>query len=1286
MKPFSRLESPAGILAPVQVIISFFSVLQRYAKLASLVAAGCLYFIGSSAQTTRTWQPVAGGAWTTAANWSPNGVPASNDYVVIDKDLTGAITGVPNITLGRLRISGNCQFDPGGTNQTVIVTDSFVLAEGKTFSFGITNSKMNFTIAATAKADIRGQFVMNATTPAGNLNCNGLLMMSDNAVIRGAGAFALNAGATMRIGSAAGISAGTAQTGNIQVTGVRNFNPAANYEYAGGTAQVTGDGFPDQFTGNLLIINTSGVTLTSNRIVTTGKVFVQAGNFQVNNRLTMGNNTNTPAATMIIGQGSLTGALQGSNWYSLIYAGSTKTTGDEFSGAGLRNVTINMAQGESVVLSSNKTIPGTLDLSMGMIQTGAFKLILSGTASTVLSGGSLNSYINGNLQRSIAAGANSYVYPIGSNEGYAPVTIQFAAGTTAGTLTGYTNAGDFTEISGSRVNPVRSVNRNWNFTPNSGLGTVSYGATFTWQGSDQDANFDHTNAILGRYTSGAWTYPVIAAKNTSSIQASSLTGFGDFQVGKVCINTKVNVPPVNTGICSGENTFLSVVAEGEGELSYRWLIDGLEIEGADTAEYFTGIAANYQVRVSAECGTVLSDAVEVFIKTPTAINVQPRGGAKCAGEQLAVVADGYGTFSYQWKKDGEVIPESNSSFFAVSEPGNYTVDVSADCGVVTSDGSLVSINTPTTITKQPQDISITYGDNASFRIDAIGTDAITYKWQQEAGEQWTDMGQELSINLDTASQLSLAAPKVALSGSRYRCVVNALCGDVNSDVVTLSVAKAPLLVSANDLSKFYGAELPVLTTSYTGFKLGETFATSGLSGEPVLVTTAGTYSNIGNYPISIGLGTLAAENYDLSSQNGTLSVTAAPCPSTGTLLVSQNCIGSPIQLSFRPTSGTGPYTLVINDSVYKDIAANTAFFPGTATAGNRESIWGNDVIGEAPGIVDEAPVELGFKFKVNTVGEIKGVRFYKLPENTGVHTGSLWRADGLLLATATFTNETESGWQQVDFDLPVKVDTGVTYIASYFAPNGRYAYTATAFDSLNGFTSPSGNVRALSEEEGQGNGVYKYSGGFPNEVSPSNANYYVDVVFQIPIDAASYEMTGVISSTGCATNALPIQRLNLSVKPSIAVTVQKPFLECVNSTDGFITLTATGCNAPFTYSLDNGKTYQTENTFSNLTSGTYTVRVKDARNDIKDTTIIVGVDKAVWTGAVNSDWFNAGNWSTLRVPGTRTHVIIPSTINRCQINTDAVAASIQVSQGVTVRVLNNRKLTMTGTCSELPQQ
>ena len=60
------------------------------------------------------------------------------------------------------------------------------------------------------------------------------------------------------------------------------------------------------------------------------------------------------------------------------------------------------------------------------------------------------------------------------------------------------------------------------------------------------------------------------------------------------------------------------------------------------------------------------------------------------------------------------------------------------------------------------------------------------------------------------------------------------------------------------------------------------------------------------------------------------------------------------------------------------------------------------------------PIELGVKFESAVPGYITGIRFYKGAGNTGTHVGHLWTSTGTLLATATFTNETAAGWQQVD--------------------------------------------------------------------------------------------------------------------------------------------------------------------------------------------------------------------------------------------------------------------------------
>jgi hypothetical protein len=151
------------------------------------------------------------------------------------------------------------------------------------------------------------------------------------------------------------------------------------------------------------------------------------------------------------------------------------------------------------------------------------------------------------------------------------------------------------------------------------------------------------------------------------------------------------------------------------------------------------------------------------------------------------------------------------------------------------------------------------------------------------------------------------------------------------------------------------------------------------------------------------------------------------------------------------------------------------------------SLWSNSTTPTTAAMSDSEAVELGVKFTANTNGYITGVRFYKGAGNTGTHTGSLWTASGQLLARATFTNETASGWQTVTFATPVAVTAGTTYVASYFAPNGRYSANRDYFNSA--YNSGPLTVSA-------GGGVFKYgaSSVFPNEVY-RNSNYWVDVLF-----------------------------------------------------------------------------------------------------------------------------------------------------------------------------------------------
>jgi Domain of unknown function (DUF4082)/Secretion system C-terminal sorting domain len=145
--------------------------------------------------------------------------------------------------------------------------------------------------------------------------------------------------------------------------------------------------------------------------------------------------------------------------------------------------------------------------------------------------------------------------------------------------------------------------------------------------------------------------------------------------------------------------------------------------------------------------------------------------------------------------------------------------------------------------------------------------------------------------------------------------------------------------------------------------------------------------------------------------------------------------------------------------------------------------------------------ELGVKFKSSATGYIIGVRFFKQYHDNGTHIGELYSAAGVRLAQATFINETDGGWQVVQFATPVAVTANTTYTAAYFSSQGNYTEDNNYFLNhpvTNGpLTAPAdGTNGASGTDPGSGQGVFKYSASpaFPNQLYKS-ANYWVDAIY-----------------------------------------------------------------------------------------------------------------------------------------------------------------------------------------------
>jgi methionine-rich copper-binding protein CopC len=239
--------------------------------------------------------------------------------------------------------------------------------------------------------------------------------------------------------------------------------------------------------------------------------------------------------------------------------------------------------------------------------------------------------------------------------------------------------------------------------------------------------------------------------------------------------------------------------------------------------------------------------------------------------------------------------------------------------------------------------------------------------------------------------------------------------------------------------------------------------------------------------------------------------------------------------TFTPNSAlVASTTFTVTVSGAKDLFGNVMAAPvswsfTTGSATSTITIWSSTTTPAVASANDPSAVNLGIKFEADIAGAVNGIRFYKGSGNTGTHIGYLWDSTGHMLASATFTNETASGWQQVNFTTPVTISANTVYIASYFAPSGGYAYTSAYFATSGVDVSP---LHALSNAAAGGNDVYTYSssGVFPTN-SYNSTNYWVDVVFSLPnvtpTVPVAFQATGFpASSTAGTTQTITVTALN----------------------------------------------------------------------------------------------------------------------------------------------------------------
>ena len=236
-----------------------------------------------------------------------------------------------------------------------------------------------------------------------------------------------------------------------------------------------------------------------------------------------------------------------------------------------------------------------------------------------------------------------------------------------------------------------------------------------------------------------------------------------------------------------------------------------------------------------------------------------------------------------------------------------------------------------------------------------------------------------------------------------------------------------------------------------------------------------------------------SENVTLDSgANATLKIdhaadfrgTVAGFDSNDVLDLADLAFGSSTTLGYAANGNNTGGILTVSDGTHAANIKLLGQYSATSFAMSADGVGGTLVFNpsSARSIVtenDPNSVEHGVQFQSSTAGSITGM-------------ADLWSATGTLLASATFTNETASGWQQANFTSPVSVTAGTTDVASYHT-NGNYSADTNSFAAA----QTNGPLTAPASSPSTPNGVYASGSSSLFPTNSFNAtNYNVDAVFK----------------------------------------------------------------------------------------------------------------------------------------------------------------------------------------------
>lgn len=409
------------------------------------------------------------------------------------------------------------------------------------------------------------------------------------------------------------------------------------------------------------------------------------------------------------------------------------------------------------------------------------------------------------------------------------------------------------------VTTLAGLSNNTSFTSTDGTGSAArfsgpYGVAVDGSGNVYVA--DSGNKLIRKVTPAAvvTTLAGLAGSVGSTDGTGSAARFGD-PVG-IAVDARGNLyvadmsnhsirmsvfppdfttHPVSQVVSPGANATFTANATSNVPITYQWQKDGTAIAGATTTTLIvnnvqTANLGNYTLVATNMAGSTTSNVGALsffpppnFLTHPASLIVSPGGTAAFTATASSSVP-----FTYQWQKDGAIIPGATTTTLSVTNVqtanlGTYVLVATNPAGSTASNPAILSFTPPPSFTTQPASQGVAQGATVTFTATASSTLPTTYQWHKDG----------IAIPGATTTTLNVSNVQSANLGN-YTLVATNSVGSTTSNPATLSFAfsNAGRLINLSILTS-----IPAAGDSFT---MGYVVGGSGTTGtKPLVIRAAG---------------------------------------------------------------------------------------------------------------------------------------------------------------------------------------------------------------------------------------------------------------------------------------------------------------------------------------------------------------------------------------------------------------------------------------------------------------